>query len=292
MERRDLRFPSAGGACAAWVYSPTGGARRVPCVVMANGASLTRHEGLAAYAERFAAAGAAVLAFDYRHFGDSPGEPRQRFRVSEQLRDWRSAVAFARAQEGIDGDRLALWGYSIAGGYVVHVAAADRRLAAVLATFPMLDGLARASATPVRDVPWTIRPAVADLLGRHTPVAATGRPGARAVMTLPGEAEGFARVVPPGSPWRNAMSAGVFFTGGTFRPVTRAARVTQPLWVSIGDRDVSAPRRAIARLVERAPRAELHRYPFDHFDALVGEGLDRVAADQVAFLCRTGLATR
>lgn len=289
MERRDIRFPSADGACAAWWYPPSGGAA---CVVMGNGASLTRHEGLGAYAERFAAAGVAVLAFDYRHFGDSPGEPRQRFRVSDQLRDWRAAVAFARGQGSIDANRLALWGYSIGGGYVVRIAAADRRVAAVLATFPMVDGLARAIATPARDVPWTIPPAVADLLGRHTPVAATGRPGTRAVMTLPGEAEGFARVVPHGSPWRNEMSAGVFFTGGTFRPVTRAGRVAQPLWVSIGDRDVSAPRKAIRRLVDRAPRAELHRYPFDHFDALAGEGLERVAADQVAFLRRTGLATR
>jgi uncharacterized protein len=256
---------------------------------MGNGASLTRHEGLSGYAERFAAAGAAVLAFDYRHFGDSPGEPRQRFRTSLRLRDWGSAVEFARRHQGIDADRVALWGYSIAGGYIVRLAAVDRRVAAVLATFPMLDGLARAIATPAHEIPWTIRPALNDLLGRHTTVAATGRPGAHAVMTFRGEAEGFARVVAPGSPWRNEMSAGVFVTGGSFRPVTKAARVSSPLWVGAGDRDVSAPSKPIERLARRAPRAELHRYPFDHFDALTGEGLERVAGDQVGFLRRTGL---
>jgi dienelactone hydrolase len=261
----------------------------VPCVVMGNGATLTRYEGLSGYAERFAAAGVAVLAFDYRYFGDSPGEPRQRFGISLQLCDWRSAVAFARRQEGIDEDRIALWGYSIAGGYCVLLAAADRRVAAVLATFPMLDGLARAIETPARQIPWSIRPALCDLLGRHAPLTATGPPGARAVLTFPGEAEGFARVVAPGSPWRNEMSAGVLLTGASFRPVTKAARVASPLWTSIGERDVSAPSKAIERLAERAPRAELHRYPLDHFDALVGESLERVAGDQVAFLRKTGL---
>jgi uncharacterized protein len=261
----------------------------VPCVVMGNGATLTRHEGLLDYAERFAAGGVAVLAFDYRHFGDSPGEPRQRFRTSLQLCDWGSAVAFARRQEGVDEDRIVLWGFSIAGGYVVLLAAGDRRVAAVLATFPMLDGLARAIATSAREIPWSIRPALSDLLGRHTLLAATGPPGARAVLTFPGEAEGFARVVAPGSPWRNEMSAGVLLTGMSFRPVTKAARVTSPLWVSLGERDVSAPSKAIERLAERAPCAELHRYPFDHFDALAGESLERVAGDQVAFLRKSGL---
>ena len=96
-------------------------------------------------------------------------------------------------------------------------------------------------------------------------------------------------MVAPDSPWRNEISAGVFVTGALFRPVTQAARVTSPLWVSIGERDVSAPTKAIEHLAGHAPRAELHRYPFDHFDALVGEGLERVAGDQVAFLRRTGL---
>ena len=289
MERSELRFPSGGGECAAWLCRPGSGAGAVPCVVMGHGATLTRHEGLAGYAQRFADAGVAVLAFDYRHFGDSPGEPRHRFRISRQLRDWRSAVAFARGLDGIDAGRVVLWGYSIGGGYVVWLAAEDRRVAAVLATFPMLDGMARALATSPRPTAWALPRGYADLLGRHTPVPATGPPGSRAVLTLPGEAEGLARIVPAGSPWRNVMSASVFILGPWFRPVTRAARVSSPLWVSIGDRDVSAPPKAILRLAERAPRAELHHYPFDHFDALVGEGLEWVARDQVAFMRRVGL---
>jgi hypothetical protein len=43
---------------------------------MPHGFSLTRHDGLAAYAEHLAEAGAAALVFDHRYLGDSGGEPR------------------------------------------------------------------------------------------------------------------------------------------------------------------------------------------------------------------------
>ncbi len=61
MEREDLTFPSGDGHCAAWLYRPASGGDAVPCVVMAHGFSLTRHDGLADYAERLAEAGVAVL---------------------------------------------------------------------------------------------------------------------------------------------------------------------------------------------------------------------------------------
>ena len=69
---------------------------------MAHGFSLTRHDGLASYAERLAGARIAVLVFDHRYLGDSGGQPRQRFRKRDQLADWRAAVErlAARAPKG------------------------------------------------------------------------------------------------------------------------------------------------------------------------------------------------
>src|SRR3954453_804095 len=71
MQRLDATFPAGDSYCSAWLFRPDGAAEPVPCVVMAHGLSLTRHEALSLYAERFAAAGLAVLVFDYRPFGDS-----------------------------------------------------------------------------------------------------------------------------------------------------------------------------------------------------------------------------
>ncbi len=39
----------------------------------------------------------------------------------------------------------------------------------------------------------------------------------------------------------------------------------------------------------RAPQGELHRYPYDHVGAFLGDGPQRVADDQVEFFSRQGL---
>ena len=293
MDRTDLRFVSGDGACAAWLYRPAAATGDpAPCVVMAHGFSVTRHDGMAPYAERFAEAGAAVLALDFRHFGDSPGTPRQRLRRGLQVEDLRSAVAFARAQDGVDPERIVLWGFSLGGAHAVEVAVEDPRIAAVIALCPMVDGLARALATPPRLSAWITPRALADALGRHTTVPVTAPPGGHAAMTLPGEADGFARTVAPGSPWRNRVSPGILLSVATIRPVTKAQRLACPVWVGLGERDVSVSAKAVVRLAERAPRGELHRYAVDHFDPFAGEGPQAIAAEQAAFLERTVLAGR
>jgi len=64
-----------------------------------------------------------VLAFDYRCFGESGGQPRQVARVRGQLADWQAAIAYAAALPGVDPARLAVWGFSASGGHIFRVAA-------------------------------------------------------------------------------------------------------------------------------------------------------------------------
>ena len=293
MEREDLTFPSGDGHCAAWLYRPAAGGDAVPCVVMAHGFSLTRHDGLADYAERLAEAGLAVLVFDHRHLGDSSGVPRQRFRDALQREDWSSAVRFARSLTGVDGQRLVLWGFSFSSAHALRLAAAEPAgIAAVLALCPFTDGLARALGTPPSLTAWILPRALADALGRHTTIPVTAQPGERGAMTNPGEADGFSRAVRPGSPWRNRISPAVFLTVAMIRPVRLAKRLPMPVWVGLGERDVSVHNTAVERLARDAPQGELQRYPYDHFDPFVGDAPARIAADQVAFLARQGLASQ
>ncbi|MDQ6838642.1 MAG: alpha/beta fold hydrolase, partial [Actinomycetota bacterium] len=253
MQRRDVMFRSEGGRVAAWVHPPAGGHRVPgPCVVMAHGFSLTRHDGLSPFAERLAAAGATVVVFDHRFLGDSPGEPRQRFRRSAQLADWRSAVAFARTLPEVDPARVLLWGFSFSAGHAVETAAADGRIAGLMLLCPFLDGIDRVRSTPIRLVAWILLRSLADMAGRHNLIAVTGPPGSRAAMTLPGEADGFAASVPPGSPWRNEISPGLVVTIALHRPWTKAGRLAMPVWVGQGDNDVSVSASAIAKLVAGA----------------------------------------
>ena len=62
-ERTKLSFDSGNVTCAAYLYHPSEAQGLVPCVVMGHGASGTM-ESLFPLAERFAAAGLAVLVFD------------------------------------------------------------------------------------------------------------------------------------------------------------------------------------------------------------------------------------
>src|SRR5215469_13129293 len=100
MERVEVWFPSGGEQCAAWLYLPDGPPKPRPLVVMGHGLGADREMGLDRYARRFASAGIAALAFDYRFFGASGGEPRQRIDIGKQREDWHSAIAFARTIRG------------------------------------------------------------------------------------------------------------------------------------------------------------------------------------------------
>src|SRR3954468_11946825 len=146
--RLDVGFPSSGDECRAWLYLPK--AERPPLVILGHGLGATREYGLEPYAEHFADAGIAALVFTYRHFGDSGGRPRQLLDIERQLCDWAAALAYARGLDGIDHDRIALWGTSFAGGHVLEAAARDGGVAAVVSQIPFTDGRASMRAPDAR----------------------------------------------------------------------------------------------------------------------------------------------
>jgi hypothetical protein len=77
--------------------------------------------------------------FDYRSFGASGGEPRQRVFPRDQIEDYRSALTWLSLQPEIDAERLGLWGTSFGGGTVLHVAAYDPRVKAVVSQVGAMD---------------------------------------------------------------------------------------------------------------------------------------------------------
>src|ERR1700757_3666929 len=98
--REDVHFTSGDDRISAWLYRPEGSGP-APLLVMAHGLGAVRTMRLDAYAERFSAAGYGCLVFDYRHFGDSDGQPRQVLDIDMQLADWAAAVGYARTLDGI-----------------------------------------------------------------------------------------------------------------------------------------------------------------------------------------------
>lgn len=285
---QEVKIASGETSLAAWFVVPDGPGPH-PCVVMGQGFSMTRHDGLAAYAEAFLAAGAAVLAFDYRYFGDSGGQPRQRFVMRAQRADWRAAIGFARVDERIDADRIVAWGFSFGGGFAVETAISDPSVAAVVALCPFVDGARRALGTPPAVAAWIIPRALENLAGRHVLIPVVAEPGGRAALTKPGELAGFRACAPPESRWHNEVTPAIFLLVASFRPVRKARRVRQPLWVGLGERDITTHNPAIEKVARRAAMGELHRYDADHFEVFARPLAERIATDQVAFLRATGI---
>ena len=286
-QRSEVAIPSHGERLAAYFYRPTG-REPVPCVVMAHGFSATRDDGLPAYAEAFCAAGYAVVLFDYRHFGASSGRPRQLLDIARQQDDYRAVVDWARHAEGVDPDRIVLWGTSFSGGHVIAVAATDPRIAAVISQAPYTDSVPVIRRMPPRNLARAVAAALRDAAGALTGrppvlISAAGAPGSFAAMTEADALPGFTAIVAPESLWRNEIAARVMLTMPLFRPVRLADRLQMPVLFCVCDADTTTPPESTYKAAGRAPRGQLRCYPYGHF-AIYND--PQVKIDQVEFLRR------
>jgi uncharacterized protein len=263
-----------------------------PLVILAHGFGGTHAARLWAYAERFAAGGASALVFDYRHFGESAGEPRQLLSVRRQLEDWRAALAFGRSLAGVDPSRVALWGTSFGGGHVVRLAAGEPRVAAVISQAPFASGpsalRAAGLAAGLRLAAAGLRDAMRALRGREPyriPVAAP--PRQTGAMCQPGSFEGYRALFDdPDEDFRNEYCARVGLIVGAYVPALWASRLDCPLLVLTMAGDTVTPPGPARWMAARAPLGENIEYQGDHFDIYVGELFERTIADQIDFLRR------
>lgn len=291
LEPTDVYFASGGLRCSAWLYRPLGSEPR-PVIVMGHGLGGTKRMRLPAFAERFVAAGYACLIFDYRHFGDSEGEPRQLLDIGRQLEDWKAAVAYVRSLSEVDPARVILWGTSFGGGHVLSTAADDPKVAAVISQCPFTDGLASSLAmnpmTSVKLTTLALRDRIGSWLGAEPMMVATaGRPGTTALMNAPDAYDGYLGIMPPGSGIPNHVTARFALDIIRYFPGRRTPEIRSPILFCVCETDSVAPAKATLRHANRAPRKEILRCSDGHFDIYVGQAFERVVRDQLDFLRRT-----
>lgn len=293
----DIAFESGHETCHGVHYVPLckglkTTADKLPCVVLAHGFGGTADAGLHIYARMFAESGLHAIVFDYRHFGKSDGMPRQLVSIRRQLQDWNAAIAFARLQAGIDAERIVLWGMSLSGGHVIQVAAKDRRVCAVIAQFPMLDGLAamrniRSYAgygQILKLIIAGIRDLIGCLLGRKaTTIPIVGAPGDLAALSTPDAEPGYRAIVTP--EWQNAVCARIALAIAFYRPGLLLGQITAPVLIQIADNDTILPPLTIEHfLPAENPCIQVRHYSAGHFDAFYGETFKLSADDQINFV--------
>lgn len=291
MNRLDISFASGdkNELCRGWLYLPDGRKEKVPAVVMGHGFGAVKELRLDAYAEKFAAAGFAVLVFDYRHFGASDGEPRQLIDIGRQLEDWRSALQYVRLHGDINPDRIALWGTSFAGGHVVEIAAHDPKIRCVISQVPHLDGFASASAAggaqAARLAMEAARDAASGLVGLAPHyVKIAGDRGELAAMSSENVATIWPRMVPQGFSFDNRVAARIFLHLPLYSPERLAEKMIMPWLIQVASRDLTTPVAPAERAAAKAPLATLTSYDADHFDVYLPPLFDTVVKEQVEFL--------
>jgi pimeloyl-ACP methyl ester carboxylesterase len=291
MAREEVSFTSGGERCAASLFRPEGVEGPLACVVLGTGFSCVRDQGLDVFGERFADAGFAALAFDYRYFGGSGGEPRSLVNSAHQRDDMRAALAFSRSLDWVDSGRIVLWGYSLGGGHVQYLAATEPGIAAAICVAPMVNDtrsilhiggfshLARLMVAGTKDSLRALR--------RAEPyrIPAIGPPGALAAISSAGAVSGMAAITPPGSTWRNEFCARAAL-GSPYSLERKLRKIACPALYCITEQDDVNPPKLGKRAAGRVPDGELRLYPGGHFEVRQGETFERMVADQVDFLDR------
>jgi fermentation-respiration switch protein FrsA (DUF1100 family) len=263
---------------------------------MAGGGAVTKEPGTDLFAKRFNAAGFAVLAFDYRHLGESGGEPRQIVRIGEGIDDWQAAVEFAPTLPGVDSTRLAIWGFSLSGGHVFRVAASNPQLAAAIAQTPNADGPVAARSATRHQTPFAMMRlmgrSMLDTLGglvgrRPLLVPLAGERGTVSMLTTPDGLDGD-RALNPGNKypeWQQEIAARSVLPIALYRPGRDAGRIQCPLLVFVCDQDQTALAEPAVLAAKHAPRAEIVRMPGGHYEPFLG-GHEQVVEAELSFLRR------
>jgi pimeloyl-ACP methyl ester carboxylesterase len=258
---------------------------------MAHGLGLTRVCGLEAFAEAFAAAGYAVLLFDYRGFGDSGGTPRQLVSHRRQLEDWAAAIEFACSQPAIDSTRIVTWGFSLGGGHALSVAMKDERVAIVVAVAPMFDAISSTLSAMRRwSVPVFLRivwRAVSDRIGSWlgrpaTMVPLTASPGGLGLLTSPDAHPGYEAIVPDDFDYLTC--ARMVLTFWMYAPGLRLKSFTRDLLVLSSPIDKVNPPEPTVRRARRCRSAVTVELSCEHMEVAVEPHRTQVIRATLDFL--------
>ena len=284
--RRNVAFKSEGALCRGWLEIPgdlKAGERR-PGIVLANGFSAVKEMGLPGYTRAFAEAGFVSLAFDYRYFGESEGEPRGQLYPLEQAEDYRNAITFLQQQPEVDPARIGAWGTSLSGSLALHVAAFDRRVKAVVAQVASTDRIesGRRRRTPAQHAQLQAillaerskRMATDEIT--YIPVVATE--GMAALPGLPAYTF-FTEAAKTAPTWRNEITLHSLDKLQEFSPAWYIDLISPtPLLLIVALRDSLSPAEITFAVYEKAlPPKRLVTLPIDHFDIYTDPWLARSA---------------
>lgn len=275
--RRDIEFPSKGLKCRGWLYVPDVSVAKqpAPAIVMAHGFSAVKEMfRLSAYAERFEEAGFVTLVFDFRFLGASDGEPRGHIISHEQQEDYRNAITWLSRQPEVNADRIGVWGTSLSGGHVLHLAAFDKRIKAVVAQVPTISPWRQIIHRSGRDgLNQLMHMLTADRLQRFDSetvnyIQVVGPKGELSALSAPDAYEAMTRNAAIAPNWINKVTMESLENYTEYHPTASIELISPtPLMMVLAEQDSLIPAELARAAFDRAgdPK-ELKTFPCRHFE--------------------------
>ena len=228
---------------------------------------------LSSYAERFEAAGFMVLVLDFRFLSASDGHPRGQIISHEQQEDYRNAITWMSLQAEVDEDRIGVCGTSLSGGHVLHLAAFDKRIKAVVAQVPTID--------PVKQI---VHRSGKDGLERLIGMLATDRaqrfkdgtvnylkivglPGELSMLSVPDAYEAMMKYASGAPTWNNQLTLESLENYVEYVPTANIELISPtPMLMVLAEQDSTIPVELARAAFDRAgdPKS-LQVFPCGHF---------------------------
>ncbi|KAF2094345.1 alpha/beta-hydrolase [Rhizodiscina lignyota] len=297
MPRKDIEFKTHDNVTLrGWLYTPSSGSGKAPCLVMAHGFSAVKEMDLDTFAEYFTSKlNLVCLVYDNRGFGSSDvkdGHPLYEINPNEQVSDYSDAITYAQTLPEVDADKIGVWGSSYSGGHVLVVGAIDRRVKIVLSQVPLVTGLGNFSALVRSDVrPQMDQMFMDDRLARFAhkdpvriPVVDENPQAPSALPTS--DSYQFFQAWGKKSPWKNDVTLKSMEMLRAYEPVAYIHRISPtPLLMTVERNDVLTPSQLALDAYSKAlePK-QLQILPGGHFDAYSGPTFESNAGTQAEFL--------
>ena len=275
LRTRDLRIAAQDAILAATLFLPPGASRPAPAVLILQGSSSNLRDEYRFYAERFARAGFAVLAFDKRGNGASTGDYR-RASYDDLVFDARAAFDSLAAQPEVDLQRVGIWGLS-QGAFIAPRVAEHTGVAPAFVVAVSSPGVSIAESAAYQDSLRVSRAGYSD--AQAASAVAVHRALARALRRH-APADRITRLFDgiATAPWRPVTSlprlaptadelGGWYWYGRTLDPTDWWRRLRTPVLLVYGDADELVPAGRSVERLERALRAggnadvTVRRYP-------------------------------
>ncbi|MCE4601160.1 MAG: alpha/beta hydrolase [Desulfurococcales archaeon] len=293
-EKLEVWFPCSGVDCHGILYKPAGEGP-FPGLVMGMGFGMVKEAHSDDYGPVFAEKGIAVLAFDYRRFGRSQGEPRQALYPEDQVADYRCAVSYMQDLDFIDGNSMCVWGTSFSGGHVFTLLAFPQPgVKCGIAQVPNVYSYKTAltyfgSLEPVMLLAEQGRKPCCRGEPAYIPIVS--REGPSVIMTT--EAYEYYSEIAGKIPWfENRVTLDSIERVLAYNPGDYAHLINKPFLVILAERDKTTPPSLAREVIEKIPgKVDVKSYDAGHFDIYKPPLIQEIAGLEAEWIKETLLGT-